>query len=154
MAVDGQHIYWTANALPPVGIGRANLNGAGVNQSFMPVLRINGVVTANTGGLAVAGGYIYWANDCCGTIGRANLDGSAVNLSFIAGACGSTPMAITVADGYIYWANEGGNACEGVVESSIGRANLDGTDVNQRFIVGTHVANAVTVARDTSTGPI
>ena len=32
MAVDGQHIYWT-NA--DGTIGRANLDGSGVNQSFI-----------------------------------------------------------------------------------------------------------------------
>ena len=55
-------------------------------------------------------------------------------------------MAITVAGGYIYWANEGGELSGVRTANSIGRANVDGSDVNQRFVVGTHVADAVTVA--------
>ena len=31
LAVDGRHIYWTTNST----IGRANLDGTGVNQSFI-----------------------------------------------------------------------------------------------------------------------
>jgi virginiamycin B lyase len=139
VAVNGQNVYWTAIALPAVGIGRANLNGTGINQRFMPVMRMNGVVTGN-GGLAVAGGYIYWAN---GTdIGRANLDGTDINPNFIPGS----PAAITIAGGYIYWANEDFNVPGEHVAASIGRANLDGTGVNQSFIVGAHGADAVTVA--------
>jgi Domain of unknown function (DUF5050) len=148
VAVNSQHVYWTAIALPPVGIGRANLNGTGVDRSFMPVQRSDGVVEANTG-FVVNGGYIYWTNTCCGTIGRANLNGTDITPNFIAaGAAASEPVAITAAGGYIYWANEGGKDTDtrSLVPSSIGRAHLDGTDVNQRFIVGAHTADAVTVA--------
>lgn len=146
VAVNGQHVYWTASALPAVGIGRANLNGTGVNQSFMPSKEVNGGYGATA--FVVNGGYIYWTNTCCGTIGRANLNGTDINPNFIAGAAASETVAITAAGGYLYWANEGGKDSDtgSLVESSIGRAHLDGTDVNQRFIAGTHVADAVTVA--------
>jgi virginiamycin B lyase len=137
VAVNGQHIYWVANAFPAVGTGRANLDGSGVRQGFLPVLRLNGVVTVNTA-LTVAGGHVYWPNDCCGSIGRANLDGTGVEEAFITGPPKSRPVSVTVAAGHIYWANEGSN--------TIGRANVDGSDVNQRFIVGAHLPDAVTVA--------
>jgi hypothetical protein len=38
VAVDRRHIYWTAISAPRVGIGRANLDGSGVDQGFTPVL--------------------------------------------------------------------------------------------------------------------
>ena len=43
---------------------------------------------------------------------------------------------VAVSSRYVYWAN--GNA--------IGRANLNGTDVNQRFITGASFAVGVTVS--------
>jgi hypothetical protein len=117
VAVDGAHVYWTAflSQVPggPGVIGRANLDGTGVQESF-----ISGI--GNVGcGLAVDDGHIYWVSTD-GWIGRANLDGTGVNRDFIYGAgCG-----VEVDGGHIYWRSATG----------IGRANLDGTGVNQDFI--------------------
>ena len=71
------HIFW-AN-LNTGTIGRANLDGSGVNQNF---------ITGASGpvGVVADASHIYWANFGAGTIGRANLDGSGVNQSFITGA--------------------------------------------------------------------
>ena len=77
-------------------IGRANLDGTGVNQSF-----ITGVSSPT--GVAVDAGHVYWANVAADTIGRANLDGTGVNQSFITGAGG--PCGVAVDAGHIYWAN-------------------------------------------------
>ena len=84
LAVDANYIYW-ANS-DSTTIGRANLDGTGVNQNF-----ITGTSYAN--GLAVDGNYVYWTNMVTGTIGRANLDGTGVNQNFIttAGGGGSGP---------------------------------------------------------------
>ncbi len=64
-------------------IGRANLDGTGVNQSF-----ISGA--QGPCGVALEGTHVYWANEGYSakgtTIGRANLDGTGVNQSFIGGA--------------------------------------------------------------------
>ncbi len=71
VAVDGQHIYWTN----PSGssIGRANLDGTSVDQSFISLSGVPG-----PDGVAVDGRHIYWTSDSPGSIGRANLDGTAV----------------------------------------------------------------------------
>ena len=52
VAVDAAHVYW-AN-LSTDAIGRANLDGTGVNQSF--------ITGANPVGVAVDAAHVYWAN--------------------------------------------------------------------------------------------
>ena len=86
LALDGTHIYW-ANANNDT-IGRANLDGTGMNQSFIAG------VSAPTG-LAVDGSYIYWTDYLGNTIGRANLDSTGVNQSFITG--GNQPEGFAIA---------------------------------------------------------
>ena len=80
VAVDAGHVYWTdAYSFPPGTIGRANLDGTGVDQSF-----ISGA--QGPFGVAVDAGHVYWANgNFPGSIGRANLDGTGVDQSFISG---------------------------------------------------------------------
>jgi hypothetical protein len=118
VAVDGAHVYWTAFLSQDPGgpgvVGRANLDGTNVQESF-----ISGI--GNTGcGLAVDGGHIYWASADGSGIGRANLDGTGVNRNLVRGAgCG-----VVVDGSHIYWG----------AGSGIGRANLDGTGVNRDFI--------------------
>ena len=77
-------VYWVNQKSS--ALGRANLDGTGVNQSF-----ITGASAPE--GVAVDGQYLYWTNHA-GTIGRANLDGTGVNQSFITGA--SAPRALAV----------------------------------------------------------
>lgn len=110
-------IFWGAST----AIASANLDGTGVNNSF--------IAGANSPfDVVVDGAFIYWTNLNGGTIGRANLDGTGVNQSFITGA--SSPVGLAVDATHIYWTN---GASSG---PSIGRANLDGTGVNQTFIPG------------------
>lgn len=100
-------------------IGRANIDGTGVNQSL--------IAGASSPALpAVDGSYIYWANQSTGDIGRARLDGSGVQQNFITG--GSNPIGVAVDGNHIYWANNW--------SGSIGRANLNGTGIDQSFITG------------------
>jgi hypothetical protein len=117
----GAFVYWANDAdVTSTTIGRANLDGTGVNQSF-----IDG---ANQPcGVAADGAHLYWAN-IDGSIGRANLDGTGVNQSFIAGAAGNNPCGVAVDGTHLYWTNVDGG--------TIGRANLDGSGVNQAFIGG------------------
>ena len=112
VAVDGEHVYWTAGS-----IGRANLDGTDVLPNF-----ITGAGFPQ--GVAVDGEHVYWANLTGGTIGRANLDGSGVDQSFITGA--SFPVGVMVDAQHVYWDN--------LDTDSIGRADLDGSDINQSFI--------------------
>ena len=88
-----------------------------INQTF-----ITGASTPF--GVVVNATNIFWANTGNGTIGEANLDGSDPT-TLITGA--STPSGLVVDSTYIYWANQTGNEC-------IGRADLNGTNVNQCFI--------------------
>lgn len=118
IAVDRSHIYWAHG----VGIGRANLDGTGVNQSFIPL----GVSTPV--GVAVNREHIYWTGSgSTAAVGRANLDGSGKNETFIT-KTSVVPGQIAVDDSHIYWINES--------DKAIGRANLDGTGVNQKFNSG------------------
>jgi hypothetical protein len=63
-------------------------------------------------------------------------------------ACGggSSGSSGAHASTYIYWANSNG--------STIGRADLNGTGVNQRFITGADVPDGWRSAPRTSTGPM
>src|SRR5918911_864249 len=76
-------VYWANRAT----IGRANLDGTGASQNFIPG-------ALNPSGVAVDGAHVYWANVNTGTIGRANLDGTGVDQSFITGA--SRPGGVAV----------------------------------------------------------
>src|ERR671911_356892 len=120
VAVDGEHVYWTAGT-----IGRANLDGSGVDQSFItgasfPV------------GVTVDAQHVYWDNLDTDSIGRADLDGSDINQSFIATDDG--PFGVAVDRQHVYWANF---LFFDPRTSAIGRANLDGTGADQMFITGT-----------------
>jgi phosphotransferase system IIA component len=129
VAVDAQFIYWTNLGIPGGAIGRANLDGTGVNQTF-----ITGAGDPQF--VAVDGQHIYWSNPYPSPdIGRANLDGTSVNSSFISGAPNASGVAV---DGqHLYWSTLGLH--------TIGRANLDGTSVNNSFIGTTAASFGVAV---------
>jgi hypothetical protein len=78
VAVDSRYVYWTDDCSHT--IGRARVNGSGVNNSFIH----DGASCVNGAKLSVAvdPNYIYWADTCNG-IGRANLNGSGVNANFL-----------------------------------------------------------------------
>jgi hypothetical protein len=122
LAVDGTHVYWGGDS-NGTAVGRANLDGTGVIRDF-----ITGVGKP-TCGLVIDGGHIYWGTSN-GTIGRANLDGSGVNDSFIRGPSlsGLFPVPCAADGTYIYW------TLIGPPTPWIGRARLDGTDVQADFI--------------------
>jgi HYDIN/CFA65/VesB family protein/collagen triple helix repeat protein len=116
-ALTPPRIYWNEYAAHT--IAEANLDGTGVNQSF-----ITGA--SDPFGVAVDGSHVYWTNAGSGTIAEANLDGTGVNQSFITGA--SDPYGVAVDGSHVYWTNAGSD--------TIAEANLDGTGVNQSFITG------------------
>ena len=125
LAVDSDHIYWTSlRGNPPIaGIGRAKLDGTGVDADF--VSGISPDPFAPLGSLAVDRDHIYWTNFGPGTIGRAKLDGTAVDETFISGAYAAD---VAVDRDHIYWTRMIR------AERTIGRARIDGTGVELRFI--------------------
>ena len=130
IAVAGKYIYWMNNAesLKPVTIGRANLDGTGVNKRF-----ITGVATGC--GIAVVRGYIYWTNGGFShrhALGRANLEGTGVSQRFIRTA--GYPCGVAVYQGHVYWAQTTGRFAH--PSTTIGRANLNGSAVNNEFATG------------------
>jgi hypothetical protein len=126
LAVDGGHLYWgnqdnSSTAVTfgtPATIGRANLDGTGVDPNF-----ITGADTAS--GIALDAAHIYWTNRGQFTVGRANLDGTGVNQNLVNIGSRVFPDGVAVDSGHIYWAGTTG---------SLGRANLDGTGVTPNFV--------------------
>lgn len=111
-----QQVYWASGS----NIGRANIDGTGVDPSFISGLTLATAVASNAT-------HIFWAEHTSGNIGRANIDGTGVNPSFIVlGVAGLE--SLVVSDTHIFWADRW--------DQSIGRANLDGTGVNEDFITG------------------
>ena len=148
IAVDEDHIYWAENSVghppgmtPPLGsIGRANLDGTGVEHDFIPFPADVGIYD-----VAVDANHIYWAESSggsifppgtppVGSIGRANLDGTGVDRAFITFPSESAPDAVEVDAAHVYWFS--GDTTYPYERETIGRANLDGTGVDQSFIGG------------------
>jgi hypothetical protein len=112
-------VYWASGG--QTTIGRAKLNGTGVNNAFVSGL-------SQVGGVAVDSKYIYWTQGqgATSTIGRANLDGTGVNPNFIPHASGvqdfdnlPSHAGIAVNSSSIFWSNTGSGL--------IGKANIDGS---------------------------
>jgi hypothetical protein len=126
IAVDTLHVYWTNNS---GAIGRANLDGTGRDDNFLPL-----DAGANCG-VAVNANYIYWTRQH--GLGRANLDGSGMNTQFIADAGGGTTNGVAVDANYVYWGD--------VDQNKVGRADLAGTNPNASFISTTNGVRGVAV---------
>jgi hypothetical protein len=109
---NGNFVYWSNEQ--GTSIGRAKINGVGLNNSFVPA--------TNPFGVAVDSKFVYWAQP--NSIGRANLDGSSPNQNFVSTGSPS-PMGIAVTPTAIFWASDG---------THIGRVNIDGTNPQPNFI--------------------
>jgi hypothetical protein len=116
-------VYW---AREDNKIGRANLDGTGVDKRFI-TMGVGGYPI----GMAVDPEHVYWTYPGTGTIARANLDGTGVDPSFITGA--DSPWGVAVNAGHVFWTN-GSSEADGQLVSSIGRANLDGRGIDNRFV--------------------
>jgi virginiamycin B lyase len=118
-------VFWTKGNT----IGRANLDGSGVDASFIAP---NGGYLS---GIALDASHVYWGGFNTRTIGRAKLDGTKADQNFIPGA-GRYPGGVAVDAAHIYWGNGEITNSPLLNGGSIGRANLDGTGVEQQFIPG------------------
>lgn len=125
IAADSTHVYWSDESTDKVG--RAKLDGGEVDASLIPAA---GEVPE---GMAVDGRYVYWANLLGQAIGRAELDGSDPEPNFIQLTAASFPEGVAIEGDHIYWtmAGHGGE---------IGRANLDGGEVDEELITGLGLA--------------
>ncbi len=119
---------------PTPAIGRANIDGSGVQPSFIPT-------TAKW--TAVDSAHIYWTNTAAGTIGRADIGGANPEPSFITGL--ENPEGIAIDSGHIYWA-EARDHEEG--HGTIGRSTLAGGSVEKEFIIGAGDPRGVAVSSE------
>lgn len=129
-SVASASIYWTNSS----GIGKAELDGSGVNEDFISASGISGITTDDT--------YVYWSNMSAQTIGRAKLDGSEVDQNFMTGVTGVGPLAVD--DTYIYWGTDPWSP-----DPAIGRApKASGAPQEPKFVTGVDCpkANGLAVA--------
>jgi virginiamycin B lyase len=135
-------VYWAnrghSDCFAPNGsIGRANLDGSLVDQSFITDADV-------PVGVAVNATHIFWANQgpCDNSVGRANLDGTEVDQLYLSGDPGlAGPTGVALDDANVYWGNLFGG-------DSIGAADLAGTSIDPAFISGTAGACAIAVDPD------
>ncbi len=126
--VQGSQVYFVNwNASGTNTIGRTNLDGSGLNSSFIDVPAWHDSSDGGPGFIALGGGYVYWYDG--NRIGRANLDGSNVNDRLITGTGGGLNLGFAVDSGHLYWAL---NYSFG--QGSIARVGLDGSGMNKTFI--------------------
>ena len=130
VVTDGTFLYWT-NPLSR-SIGRANLDGSGVDPEFI-------TLDFNPAFLTLDDTYLYWS--AVRRIGRARLDGSEVNKEFIPDVSASgnvSASGLAVSGTHIYWATG--------FNGTIGRANIDGTGLEESFVGGLMSTTDVLVA--------
>ena len=154
VAVDSGHLYWASNSSGK--LGRAGLDGSNVEAAWMspgvghgcgiavdsgsvywatssgvyrapltggPPTAISTATTDNCG-VAVNAAHVYWATGS-GYIERSPLAGGAPT-AIVQAPLG--PCGVAVDARYVYWGNS--------ASDTIGRSNLDGSGVEQRFAEG------------------
>jgi hypothetical protein len=127
IAVDAESVYWATSS----GVYRASLSGG------QPTA-ISTATTENCG-VAVNAAHIYWATGN-GYIERSPLAGGAPT-AIVQAPLG--PCGVALDARYVYWGNS--------ASDTIGRANLDGSGLDQRFAEGARSPCGVAVD---SLGPV
>lgn len=144
VAVDQGHVYWSN--LEGGSIGRANLDGSHVEQDFISEVQ-------RPCGVAVAGGHVYWTSLAYEaydprSIGRAPIDGGPAENDFIPGIYEA--FSLTADSTHLFWTDEGWENFQGggdpaaTLPGAVGRAALDGTGVDRRWLP-TGLAHGVAV---------
>jgi hypothetical protein len=127
IAVDATHVYWATGS----GVYSAPLSGG-------PPTAISTATTENCG-VAVNATHVYWATGA-GYVERDLLSGGPPTPILKAPL---DPCGVALDSHYVYWGNS--------ASDSVGRANLDGSGVDQRFAAGAHGPCGVAVD---SLGPV
>jgi hypothetical protein len=78
---------------------------------------------------AASARYVYWTNEADGSIGRANTNGTDVNERFVKPVTADSGAGLTVNSRFVYWTSANGGTA-----TTILRAKLDGTGVDENFI--------------------
>jgi virginiamycin B lyase len=126
-------------------IARADKSdGSGKDLGFLPTF-------AHEIAIDQATEYVYWTDPDHGRIGRSKLDKSDFTESYVSGL--DEPQGIAVVDQgaskFIFWTERGALNEEGKAQTglgSIGRADLDGNNVNQSCVTG--ITNPRSIAAD------
>jgi hypothetical protein len=138
VAADRRHVYWARYyccAGKPQYIGRARLDGTHAQQQFVTLPPL-GPRQSGIDSVTVDRQHLYWTDG--NVVGRAALDGSHVEAAFITFAptdqTSQTVSDVRASGGKLYFrvAQYG----DGGVARSIGRADVDGTNVVPAFIPG------------------
>jgi virginiamycin B lyase len=130
IVVSRGYIYWANYGSGTVG--RARLDGSRVDERFIKT------AAYSTIGVAIDRRHIYWTSSGLdpnsGWIGRANLNGSGPDQHFI--KAGDSPIGLAIAGDDIYWTHRDLHETSSGwrFAYAIGRASLDGADVNLDFI--------------------
>jgi sugar lactone lactonase YvrE len=120
-AAGASSLYW-ANYTGD-SIGRSNLDGVDLDYSLISSPLLDG-----PDHLASDSNYLYWSSYETAQIGRSNLDGSGPEFDFIDLPAPSIYAGgVAVDSNYIYWTD---------YQTRIGRANLDGSEIDGNFITG------------------
>lgn len=160
VAIDSNYIYFpvrieNVSGPPSAAIARANLNGTGLVENWLPLGDSSSV--GSVMGVAVDSNYIYWSvsgaiapgesGDGIGKIGRANLNGTGVNASFITGL--TRPFQLAVTANYLFWGHFGTSVGGSFVQpTTVGRADVGGTNATDSFITG--LTRSYAVAADST----
>lgn len=114
MAANSRHLFW-ANSQ---GIGRAKLDGTGVNESFVTAELFVDQMVANES-------YIYFTSLLReGVVSRIRVDGTGFEENFLA-----MGGFVAIDDTYIYSYTR-----DELGEASLGRAKLDGSELNPVWV--------------------
>jgi hypothetical protein len=141
----GAYLYWVEDS----HIDRANLNGSGVVEGFIPRPEPYGALDT----IALSGSYIYLADRDSGMVGHVDLNGGGgvPDLFTIPQPVSEEGLSrrevnatsLAVEEPYIYWSSANGGSPIG---DAIGRARVDGGSIEPDFIKTQTPAYEVTVA--------
>ena len=125
---NGSYIYFSVHADPNFthNIGRVSLDGASeLNENFIEPYEAGW----QDGQISIQGNYVYWVNGV--KLFRNLKDGSGSKQLIYTSA--SQLSSVETDSNYVYWSD--------VTNGKIGRAQLDGSDPDSDFILGTSPLN-------------